>query len=686
MLSSKNKYRFADKEFLKILVAIVALMIASVAYYFYIRHEALRIAEKRSEITLQDSERLIQARMGKIETVVKSMQLLAEYAIADPEEMYVIARHTVEASSHIMGADIAFKEYYYPEKGRWFQAYAGYQEGDDKLIFKQLGGPDHDYTQMEWFMNGMDSENGAWSDPYYDNAGGKTFMMTYARAVRDKSGNVVGVISADVSLDTLTSIVKRIKPYPRSFCSLVTGSGMPIVSHTESPKGKCHVFTEEIDGKNMTLTLTIPDADMYKRLRRSSLVFALLALTGLLTIFLIIRHFLRNLWELNEVRMKEQHIEDELTIARNIQQSLLPCGSMTNLSKRFDISGLQIPARFVGGDLYDYYVRDDKLFFCIGDVSGKGVPSALLMAVAHSLFRTLSARDDCPARIMQALNNAICDNNPDLMFITMFVGVMDLSTGKISYCNAGHNPPIMIKKDRAEYLDTEPSLLLGVDSEASYIANELTLNSGDTLFLYTDGLTEAENNQQELFGEKRAQEEASAHSMMTAKEQLELMRKSVQQFVDNAEQSDDLTLLAIHFQSVPETLTLTNNLSELAKLEPFLKGFFNRNSLDSSVLPSVNLALEEALANVIMYAYPKGTQGEVTLSADVVDHVLCMEIRDQGIPFNPLQQQEADLDVPLEERQIGGLGIHLIKENMESLEYEYVEGENVLRMRKEVES
>ena len=290
MLSSKNKYRFADKEFLKILVAIVALMIASVAYYFYIRHEALRIAEKRAEITLQDSERLIQARMGKIETVVKSMQLLAEYAIADPEEMYVIARHTVEASSHIMGADIAFKEYYYPEKGRWFQAYAGYQEGDDKLIFKQLGGPDHDYTQMEWFMNGMDSENGAWSDPYYDNAGGKTFMMTYARAVMDKNGNVVGVISADVSLDTLTSIVKRIKPYPRSFCSLVTGSGMPIVSHTESPKGKCHVFTEEIDGKNMTLTLTIPDADMYKRLRRSSLVFALLALTGLLTIFLIIRH------------------------------------------------------------------------------------------------------------------------------------------------------------------------------------------------------------------------------------------------------------------------------------------------------------------------------------------------------------------------------------------------------------
>ena len=390
---------------------------------------------------------------------------------------------------------------------------------------------------------------------------------------------------------------------------------------------------------------------------------------------------MQNLWKLNEVRIKEQHIEDELAIARDIQQSLLPTSASASSIPKVDVCGLQIPAKYVGGDLYDYYVRGNKLFFCIGDVSGKGVPAALLMAISHSLFRTLSAHDESPESIMKSFNAAINDNNSDMMFITMFLGIFDMETGTVRYCNAGHNPPIIIRNGQVEYIATEPSLLLGIDPSATYTSHTLELAPGDSLFLYTDGLTEAENVREEIFGEKRVLEVAAGFCKLTAEEQVRQMREAMQLFVDHAEQSDDLTLLGIRRPETSgnATLPLTNSINELDRLEPFLEEFFQQNGLAQTHLSQINLALEEALANVIMYGYPEGTQGTVTLSMKVEGNAIRMEISDKGVPFNPLQQQ-ADLDVPLEKRKIGGLGIHLIKEIMDSVAYEYCEGRNVLRL------
>jgi anti-sigma regulatory factor (Ser/Thr protein kinase) len=682
-----SKYQFAKKELLKMFIAIFLLALVSVAYYFYIRREALHTAERRAELTLQNTERTTHIRMGKIETIVNTTGPMVEYALDDPDAMYDIARHTVEASSRIMGAGIAFIADYYPEKGHWFETYVGYHKGGDTLVTEQLGCAGHDYLNMDWFQKGLASEKGCWTDPYYDNAGGKDYMISYCLPIRDTSGEAVGLIIADITLDTLSSIVRSVKLYPHSYCTLATNDGTVLVGPpaSQKSKGKTHAFSERIDGKNMTLTLVVPESDMYRRLRRSSLFFALVALTGIFTVFFISYRSIQNLWQLNEVRIKEQHIEDELTIARNIQQSLLPSEKLSVPSNTLDIKGLQISAKFVGGDLYDYYIRDNKLLFCIGDVSGKGVPAALLMAIAHSLFRTLSAHDDRPESIVQALNASISDNNPDIMFITMFLGVMDLSTGVVRYCNAGHNPPIVIKDGHAELLGTEPCLLMGVDSDAKYTSNELALAPGDTIFLYTDGLTEAENAQKELFGEQRALETASQFGTLTAEEQIEQMRQAVHVFVNQAEQSDDLTLLVVRYNPITEsTLTLTNDINELNRLEPFLEKFFDQNSLDQALLSSVDLALEEALANVIMYAYPEGEKGEVTLSTHVEDYAIYMKISDMGIPFNPLEQKEEDLNVSLEKRKIGGLGIHLIKEIMDEIAYAYEDGRNVLKMRKTI--
>ena len=682
MKAQISKQDFARKELIKIFIAIFVLLVCSVIYYFYIRKDALHSAEKRAELTLKNTERMILIRMGKIETTVNATRPMVEYALDDPDAMYDITRHIAESSSRIMGAGIAFKADYYPEKGHWYETYVGYHYGCDTFVSKQLGSAKHDYLQMDWFKKGLMSPSGFWSDPYFDNAGGKTFLVSYCLPIHDSTNEAVGVICTDITLDTLASIVKSVKLSPRSFCTLTSCEGKLLVGPptTQKIRGKCHVFSEKIEGKNLILTLTVPDAEMYKRLRKSSLFFLLMALSGIFAVLFISFQSMQNLWKLNEVRLKEQHIEDELAIARNIQQSLLPSEQTVKSSKTINIKGLQIPAKYVGGDLFDYYVRDNKLLFCIGDVSGKGVPAALLMAISHSLFRTISSHNERPEIMMEALNNAISENNPDIMFITMFLGIMDLTTGTISYCNAGHNPPIVIKDGHAEYLDSEPSLLLGVELSAKYTAHELTLAHGDTLFLYTDGLTEAENTEHETFGEKRALETAAHFGTLTAEQQIEQMHQAVDQFVNNAEQSDDLTMLAIQYVHGENRLVIENRIQELDKLEPFLSHFFEQKSIDMSLLPQLDLALEEAVTNVIMYAYPEGETGTAELTVNVNNKQICSTLTDSGTPFNPLEQQEDNLDVSLEERKIGGLGIHLIKEIMSKVEYEYANGRNVLRM------
>ena len=677
-----SKKNFARNELLKIFIAISVLLVCSVLYYFYIRKEALRMAEKRAELTLESTERMILVRMGKIETTVNAFRPMAEYALDDPDAMYEIARHIVESSKRVMGAGIAFKTDYYPEKGHWFETYVGYHQGSDSLVTKQLGSAEHNYLQMEWFRKGLQSPMGIWSNPYYDNAGGKTFLVSYCLPVYDSTNEAVGVICTDITLDTLTNIVRSVNLYPNSYCTLVANDGTVLVGPPAElvKKGKTHVFSQPIDGKNMTMTLVIYDSDMYHRLRKSTLFFALMALTGIFSVLFIAYRSMQNLLKLNEVRMKEQQIENELAIARNIQTALLPDKSAAKSIKKLDISGMQLPAKYVGGDIYDYYVRDNKLFFCIGDVSGKGVPAALLMAISHSLFRTLSAHSDRPEHIITDMNVSICDNNPDIMFITMFLGVMDLETGTITYCNAGHNPPILIQSGQAKMMNSAENLLLGVETNAEYTSQTLHLGSGDTLFLYTDGLTEAENTQKVLFEEQKAIDVAKKFGQMSAEEQINAMHTAVKEYVGDAEQSDDLTMLAIRFLESNHSLTLSNNIQELKKLEPFLNNFFEQNNLNMSLLPQFNLALEEAATNVIMYAYPEGETGTAELTLDLTDGQLRATLSDSGTPFNPLEQQEANLDVSLEERQIGGLGIHLIKEIMKDLEYAYNDGKNVLTM------
>lgn len=684
MPTDNSKNSFAKREIRKMLVAAVLVIVVCSAYFLYLRYRIRTDADMRAHRMLTQAGKAISSRMGRVETIADAMHPFAEHSLDDPDEMYTISSYMVESTLQVTSAGVAFIENYYPEKGRWFLAYAGYPWDSDTLVTKQLGGENHDYFKMEWFQRGLESDNGAWSDPYFDQGGGCGEMMTYARAIHDSTGRKVGVVAVDFTLDSLAAIVHSMQLYPHSYCTLVSLSTDEVIvgpSDEDKARGRCYLYTEIIEGKNLMLTLTITNADMYHRLHRATLAFFLLVLVIFISISLIAHSLLKNLWQLGEEKLKNQHIEDELAIARKIQMSLMPSQIKgEGLISKLDISGFLQPARFVGGDLYDYYVRDNKLIFCIGDISGKGVPAAMLMSISHSLFRTVSAHVIDPGRIVNALNDSISDNNPDCMFLTLFLGVIDLESNVLSYCNAGHNPPVWIHDGQAKFIDSEPDMILGIETGVDYNTHQLQMNDGDTLFLYTDGLSEAENVWKKLFGEQRILETAAGFDKISAEEQIGMMQHAVRDFVGEAEQSDDLTMLAIRFQSCDNSLVLENDIQEMDKLEPFLNDFFERNKLDMSLLPQMDLALEEAIANVIMYAYPEGERGTVEICLEKKENLLQTRISDAGMPFNPLQQPEAKLASSIEERPIGGLGIHLIKEIMDEVEYQHKDGKNMLTM------
>ena len=248
--------------------------------------------------------------------------------------------------------------------------------------------------------------------------------------------------------------------------------------------------------------------------------------------------------ELQTTTAAKAAMMSELNVAHSIQMSMLP-KTFPAFPDRKDIElyASLTPAKAVGGDLYDFFIREDSLYFCIGDVSGKGVPASLVMAVSRTLFRNIAAHTDKPSHIVETMNVNICDGNDNCMFVTLFVGVLDLLTGRLRYCNAGHESPYI----QDALLPCDSNLPIGVMSDLKYSEQEIDLVPEMTLFLYTDGLTEAENAERELFGKQRIDNVITTFSG-TPQQLVETMTAAVHQFVGDTEQSDDITMLAFRIR------------------------------------------------------------------------------------------------------------------------------------------
>ena len=403
------------------------------------------------------------------------------------------------------------------------------------------------------------------------------------------------------------------------------------------------------------------------------------------------KSLVRYIDELKDTTAEKASIESELQVASGIQMGMLPKDFPTS-QERDDVQlyASLTPAKDVGGDLFDFYIRDEKLFFCIGDVSGKGVPASLFMAVTRSVFRTVSAHESMPDRIVATLNATMADMNETNMFVTLFVGVLDLPTGRMRYCNAGHDAPLLVGQG-VGMLPCDSNIPAGFMPSWKYTLQETQIFTGTTIFLFTDGLTEAEDATHALFKMERVNEvakQALANHQEEPRQLIAVMTDAVHQFVGDAEQSDDLTMMAIQYIKKPrdvrfsKRIILPNDTKEVPTLAAFVDEVCEAVGFDAALTMKMNLAIEEAVVNVMEYAYPRGTHGDITVEAQANDVRLKFTIIDSGTHFDPTAQADVDTTLSAEDRPIGGLGIHIVRQYMDSINYERISGHNVLTLRK----
>jgi phosphoserine phosphatase RsbU/P len=249
----------------------------------------------------------------------------------------------------------------------------------------------------------------------------------------------------------------------------------------------------------------------------------------------------------------KERIESELKIARTIQMSFLPKGFPAFQEREdFDLFAALEPAREVGGDLYDFSLLDDsRLFFAIGDVSDKGVPAALFMAVTKTLLKGMAELDLSPAEILERVNTELCRENDSMMFVTVFCGILNFTTGQLVYSNAGHEPPLLLRRGGSpSWFELPPGLVLGVDEDSRYETRELQLQAQDMVLAYTDGVTEAIDTEQQLFSSDRLRSVVGRIPVSSAEQMVQVVLAAVNEYSAGAQQADDITILAVRFKGL----------------------------------------------------------------------------------------------------------------------------------------
>lgn len=405
--------------------------------------------------------------------------------------------------------------------------------------------------------------------------------------------------------------------------------------------------------------------------------------------------------DLTAVTAEKERIGAELNVATQIQKDMLPNifpAFPGNLE--FDIYATMDPAKEVGGDFYDFFMVDDThLAVVMADVSGKGVPAALFMVIAKTIIKNQALAGDAVAQVFSHANDQLCENNGEGLFVTAFMGLLDIMTGEFTYVNAGHNPPLLRRKNGTyEYLKVKPGFVLAGFGGMHYDSFTMTLQEGDSLFLYTDGVTEALNMEKELYGEARLRDALNAECAvkMSEVELLPYVREELETFAQGAEQADDITMLVMKYNGVCEspaeengeghmekTITVPARRDQLDEVQGFVDEMLQAVSCDPVSMIQLQIAIEEIFVNIANYAYnPQDGDAVIDCKVEPEEGRVTIQFRDSGTPFNPLAKDDADITLSAEERDIGGLGIYMVKDSMDAVTYAYEDGRNILTIQK----
>ena len=386
------------------------------------------------------------------------------------------------------------------------------------------------------------------------------------------------------------------------------------------------------------------------------------------------------------ITAEKERIGAELNVAAQIQADMLPSiFPAFPHREEFDIYATMNPAKEVGGDFYDFFMIDDThLAMVMADVSGKGVPAALFMVIGKTLIKDHTKSGTTLGDVFTEVNNLLCESNKEGLFITAFECVLDLKTGNMVYVNAGHEPPFIAKYGETykKYEVTPQFVLAGLDGMA-YSHGEIRLDPGDRIFLYTDGATDAMNTDEQLYGMERLGEVLKANAEKKPQELLDAVKKDIDIFVGTADQFDDITMLGMEYKKKMDKITVKAEIAMLDDVTNFADAFMESCGYDAALKTQVDIVIDEIYANICSYAYPDGA-GEAEIGLAASGGSFELTFTDSGLEYNPLERKDPDIDMKLEERKIGGLGIFIVKKSMDEISYEHKDGQNILRIKKNI--
>lgn len=395
---------------------------------------------------------------------------------------------------------------------------------------------------------------------------------------------------------------------------------------------------------------------------------------------------------ITRITAERERIGAELDLANNIQTSMLPCIFPAFPDREeFDVYATMTPAKEVGGDFYDYFlIDDDHLALVIADVSGKGVPAALFMMISKTLIKSTAQSGLSPKEILEKVNDQLCENNEAQMFVTVWIGIVELSTGIMRCANAGHEYPAIYRTGSGFelYRDKHGFVLAGMEG-LPYSEYEITLKAGDIVYVYTDGVAEATDLSNNLYGVERMVNALNNCPEKTPDAIDKYLRRDIDSFVGSAEQFDDITMLCFKYSgknpSSENELSLEADEDNLYTVLDFVNEKLGQAGASEEIKSQLDIAVEEIFVNIAKYAYgDKKGMAAVKFSYDEKSKEAVISLEDNGMKYNPLEKSDPDITLSAQEREIGGLGIFMAKKFTDKMEYSYENETNILKITKKI--
>ena len=395
--------------------------------------------------------------------------------------------------------------------------------------------------------------------------------------------------------------------------------------------------------------------------------------------------------DLVNVTAEKERIGAELNVAAQIQADMLP-RIFPPFPERheFDLYASMKPAKEVGGDFYDFFlIDDDHIGLVMADVSGKGVPAALFMVIAKTLIKNRAQMGGGPGEILEYVNGQLCEGNEAELFVTVWLAILEISTGRGLAANAGHEHPVIRRANGAyEPVIYRHSPAVATMEGLRFKEHSFELQPGDTLFVYTDGVTEATDANNALFGMDGMLAALNAVPDAAPEALIRGVHGAIDRFVGRAPQFDDVTMLALRYDgpdTPPDVLRVPAQTEELKKVLAFVDSRLEAADCPVKTQLQIDVAVEEIFVNIAHYAYADGDgTAEITARVEGDPAEAVIEFRDAGVPYDPLSRPDPDVTLSAEDRRIGGLGIYMVKKSMDAVRYRHEDGRNVLTIRKRI--